>query len=161
MRKIGRNDPCPCGSGKKFKHCHLGREEELWVLQTDIMKKDIGEKITALPEVNHGRSKRFAQALDMGELIDNPLFSGIKFIDFDAYVALESFDKGNLSPVHRQCGALIVNPEKTRDADSKNIYVAITPNIDDSSLSHELAHVLDFLGGSGLLPGSAFPISRA
>ncbi len=23
--KIGRNDPCPCGSGKKFKHCH-GKE---------------------------------------------------------------------------------------------------------------------------------------
>jgi uncharacterized protein YecA (UPF0149 family) len=21
--KVGRNDPCPCGSGKKFKHCHL------------------------------------------------------------------------------------------------------------------------------------------
>ena len=21
MRKVGRNDPCPCGSGKKFKHC--------------------------------------------------------------------------------------------------------------------------------------------
>ena len=20
--KIGRNEPCPCGSGKKFKHCH-------------------------------------------------------------------------------------------------------------------------------------------
>ena len=20
--KIGRNDPCPCGSGKKFKNCH-------------------------------------------------------------------------------------------------------------------------------------------
>ena len=20
-RKVGRNDPCPCGSGKKFKHC--------------------------------------------------------------------------------------------------------------------------------------------
>jgi preprotein translocase subunit SecA len=23
--KIGRNDPCPCGSGKKFKQCH-GRD---------------------------------------------------------------------------------------------------------------------------------------
>lgn len=23
--KTGRNDPCPCGSGKKFKHCCLGR----------------------------------------------------------------------------------------------------------------------------------------
>jgi preprotein translocase subunit SecA len=22
MQKVGRNDPCPCGSGKKFKHCH-------------------------------------------------------------------------------------------------------------------------------------------
>jgi preprotein translocase subunit SecA len=21
-QKIGRNDPCPCGSGKKFKNCH-------------------------------------------------------------------------------------------------------------------------------------------
>ena len=19
---VGRNEPCPCGSGKKFKHCH-------------------------------------------------------------------------------------------------------------------------------------------
>ena len=21
-KKVGRNDKCPCGSGKKFKHCH-------------------------------------------------------------------------------------------------------------------------------------------
>jgi hypothetical protein len=33
-QKVGRNDPCPCGSGKKFKKCHGGvtvspiREEE-------------------------------------------------------------------------------------------------------------------------------------
>jgi hypothetical protein len=25
--KIGRNDPCPCGSGRKYKRCCLGREE--------------------------------------------------------------------------------------------------------------------------------------
>ncbi|MEW6048602.1 MAG: SEC-C metal-binding domain-containing protein, partial [Bacillota bacterium] len=24
--KVGRNDPCPCGSGKKYKHCH-GRNQ--------------------------------------------------------------------------------------------------------------------------------------
>ena len=23
--KIGRNDLCPCGSGKKYKHCHWGK----------------------------------------------------------------------------------------------------------------------------------------
>lgn len=26
MTKIGRNDPCPCGSGKKYKHCHIDSE---------------------------------------------------------------------------------------------------------------------------------------
>ena len=26
--KVGRNRACPCGSGKKYKHCHLGREQE-------------------------------------------------------------------------------------------------------------------------------------
>ena len=25
-KKVGRNDPCPCGSGKKYKQCH-GRNE--------------------------------------------------------------------------------------------------------------------------------------
>lgn len=25
--KIGRNDPCPCGSGKKYKHCCMNRTE--------------------------------------------------------------------------------------------------------------------------------------
>ncbi len=25
--KVGRNDPCPCGSGKKYKHCCLGKDE--------------------------------------------------------------------------------------------------------------------------------------
>ncbi|MDO8437788.1 MAG: SEC-C metal-binding domain-containing protein [Nitrosomonadaceae bacterium] len=35
-RKIGRNDPCPCGSGKKYKQCCLkteqapGGEDFLW-----------------------------------------------------------------------------------------------------------------------------------
>lgn len=27
--KPGRNDPCPCGSGKKYKHCCLAREEAI------------------------------------------------------------------------------------------------------------------------------------
>ena len=25
--KIGRNSACPCGSGKKYKRCHMGRED--------------------------------------------------------------------------------------------------------------------------------------
>lgn len=28
-RKIGRNEPCPCGSGKKYKHCHGSRAKQV------------------------------------------------------------------------------------------------------------------------------------
>ena len=27
--KVGRNDPCPCGSGKKYKNCCLNKEQEV------------------------------------------------------------------------------------------------------------------------------------
>ncbi len=27
QEKVGRNDPCPCGSGKKYKNCCLGKEQ--------------------------------------------------------------------------------------------------------------------------------------
>ena len=27
MAKVGRNHPCPCGSGKKYKHCCLASDE--------------------------------------------------------------------------------------------------------------------------------------
>jgi len=26
INKLGRNDPCPCGSGKKYKKCCLGKK---------------------------------------------------------------------------------------------------------------------------------------
>jgi tetratricopeptide (TPR) repeat protein len=29
LPKVGRNEPCPCGSGRKFKVCHLGREGDV------------------------------------------------------------------------------------------------------------------------------------
>src|SRR5690349_3372532 len=48
MAKIGRNDPCPCGSGKKYKQCHLPIEEaaqaeqrRLWQAQDELMGKII------------------------------------------------------------------------------------------------------------------------
>ena len=29
LKQTGRNDPCPCGSGKKYKKCHLREDEEV------------------------------------------------------------------------------------------------------------------------------------
>lgn len=37
--KVGRNDPCPCGSGKKYKQCCLGKEEEAGRLMHQIRQE--------------------------------------------------------------------------------------------------------------------------
>ena len=33
MKKIGRNDPCWCGSGKKYKVCHEAMDEKILVFK--------------------------------------------------------------------------------------------------------------------------------
>ena len=30
--KTGKNEPCPCGSGKKYKHCHMREEERKYAV---------------------------------------------------------------------------------------------------------------------------------
>ena len=37
--KVGRNQPCPCGSGKKYKKCCLGKEK----VSTDLLYRRLGE----------------------------------------------------------------------------------------------------------------------
>jgi preprotein translocase subunit SecA len=29
LPRVGRNDPCPCGSGKKYKKCHMPADERV------------------------------------------------------------------------------------------------------------------------------------
>jgi len=45
MAKIGRNDPCPCGSGKKHKHCCLekdGAAERTLAAPASVPPRQIG-----------------------------------------------------------------------------------------------------------------------
>ena len=35
--KAGRNDPCPCGSGKKYKKCCLAKDQEASLRQTAVI----------------------------------------------------------------------------------------------------------------------------
>ncbi len=66
LTKVGRNDPCPCGSGKKFKKCHLGREGDLYLRKSETLDPEAGKKICALPEVRYGRSREIIEALVQG-----------------------------------------------------------------------------------------------
>src|ERR1019366_487723 len=56
MQKIGRNDPCPCGSGKKYKHC-CG---EVQVASVRPVDTSIPETIQAA--LDHHQAGRLAHA---------------------------------------------------------------------------------------------------
>ena len=157
MKKIGRNDPCPCGSGKKFKNCHLGREDELSLDGMGEFSTEMSAQITQLPEVWYGRSRELMDELDISRLTG--VTAGVKFIDLAAYKGLALFDRKTMGKEQDGTGGVFVNVLKTRPTDPNRLYIAISPEISDSSLVHQLAHVLDFLGGSKLMPGLAQPIS--
>jgi preprotein translocase subunit SecA len=59
----GRNDPCPCGSGKKFKNCHLGREGEIMhLLQAGGANRPVPASVAAqLATGNNGGSGDIAR----------------------------------------------------------------------------------------------------
>jgi Tfp pilus assembly protein PilF len=59
MKKIGRNDPCPCGSGKKYKQC-CASLEEVQVARTHAVDTSIPKAIQAALE--HHQAGRLPQA---------------------------------------------------------------------------------------------------
>ena len=40
MAMVGRNQPCPCGSGRKYKHCCLARDEAAATATRDPQRRD-------------------------------------------------------------------------------------------------------------------------
>jgi hypothetical protein len=107
--KIGRNEPCPCGSGKKYKHCCLGRQQEIPV---------------PAPQVLDSMKQRLQEAFDAGQVETIEDANRIA-----AEIALESNQQGlpefhGLSPTEmrdllacgfRSCGAVEI-PDRL-DAD--------------------------------------------
>src|SRR5712692_1668376 len=63
MAKIGRNDPCPCGSGQKYKRCRLPRDEAA------AAARAAADRAAALPREADERSAADASN-DVIDLID-------------------------------------------------------------------------------------------
>ena len=157
MKKIGRNELCPCGSGRKFKNCHLGKEDEMIQAGMSDFSDEMSARITNLKPVAYGRSQEMLDTLDIKKMTGTP--AGIKFIDLAEYVKLDLFGRQPAQGGKDSKGGVVVNVLKTQKTDPNNIYIAISPKISDHILAHELAHVLDYLGGSKLMPGIATPLS--
>jgi len=77
MIKVGRNDPCPCGSGKKYKQCCLKTEAT----------QQVGDRIEAVPKVVQWLTASRGQAVR--EALDDGFFGGL---DADEYQALMGMD---------------------------------------------------------------------
>lgn len=65
MKKVGRNDPCPCGSGKKFKKCCEskmlgGRFMATKIESTEVLPK----KVSGLTGLFQSRVSEIAQPSD-------------------------------------------------------------------------------------------------
>jgi protein O-GlcNAc transferase len=80
MGKAGRNDPCPCGSGKKYKQCCLPNEQA-------------GQK-AALQEIALAHFNR-GNALKSHKHLDAALASFDQAIAFDPGYAAAYFNRGN------------------------------------------------------------------
>jgi len=63
MKKIGRNDPCHCGSGKKYKNCHLkteqaqAKEDRAWESAARFLRRDL---------IVFAKEERFAESFAAG-----------------------------------------------------------------------------------------------
>ncbi|MBN2033048.1 MAG: hypothetical protein JW836_07210 [Deltaproteobacteria bacterium] len=133
----------------------MGREDELLSgVSEEPSLKEIGEKIVSMPTVAYGRSGEMLDALDIQVLTGNPM--GIKWVDLDTYAGFSFAGSGFTK---RGEGGVFINIHKTLYADPHNLYIAISPDIDEGTLVHQLAHALDFLGGSRLLPGTLEPLA--
>jgi hypothetical protein len=63
MPSIGRNDPCYCGSGKKYKHCHEAADK---AAQAETHAWDNARQSLTRDVIAFAREKRFAQSFADG-----------------------------------------------------------------------------------------------
>ncbi len=67
MSKIGRNDPCPCGSGKKYKSCCLAKD----IAYQNLLQKQREAKIRALIWLEQNYGEPLAEAIHDGFFMNN------------------------------------------------------------------------------------------
>lgn len=146
MRKIGRNEPCPCGSGKKYKRCHGAAR---------VMEVDPTRFNNQLDELHRGLY-RFAMQNYRGEL-------GDMISRHPKYSPIEDEERMNLYKLGLTAWAMIHEPikheqtvfdiyyedqrNKTKDARVNRAFTAwqdVTPSIYEVvSITDEKFHIRD------------------
>ena len=68
MVKIGRNEACPCGSGRKFKRCCLGKQQEQTANLTDVQKAQVSLQ-NAINKIQEAASKGIQKVHEFGVFV--------------------------------------------------------------------------------------------
>jgi hypothetical protein len=71
MNTFRRNDPCPCGSGKKYKHCCLKKEET----------QAASDWLQAVPKALSWLRGKYPEALE--EAVDDGFFGSLNENDYN------------------------------------------------------------------------------
>jgi len=79
--KVGRNDPCPCGSGKKFKKCHDNTRFELpFLIQQAQIEKHAEKEGKRLLEQHQAKEIQRQAQQGFGRPIISTEFQGYRFV---------------------------------------------------------------------------------
>lgn len=93
-KKIGRNEPCPCDSGKKYKHCCLGKDfaeiNERYFKNHNLKQKMISI-VEQYPDDSH-----LLLRLDKNELGISSTHGPYNFKDMALYIARNKIDLSEL-----------------------------------------------------------------
>src|SRR5262249_23612760 len=102
MDKTGRNDPCPCGSGKKYKKCCLSKHQAAQRQQvTQQQQAERGQRATAHLRLSEIRAELAAGLASVVPAEDDPLTAAST-----AVVAL--VDAGELDDAEHSARDLLV-----------------------------------------------------
>jgi hypothetical protein len=68
MGKIGRNEACPCGSGRKFKRCCLGKQQAVSSNLTEVQKAQISLQ-NAINSIQKAASQGMQKVHELGVFV--------------------------------------------------------------------------------------------
>jgi hypothetical protein len=109
-RKIGRNDPCPCGSGKKYKHCCFGSKAATINLTTSKSEKPVISRL-AIMRVEQKLQDNPKQLEQVSKEIEKR--SGDREISFKEFI-LKSW---NLNKIRKMSTSEIIDKLESMDID--------------------------------------------
>ena len=114
LKKIGRNDPCWCGSGKKYKDCHLALDEKINSYKLKGWKIP-PKKIIKRPDQIDGIRESGLVNIAVLDYVAENIHAGMSTEDIDRLVAEKTKELGGIAKclIWKRC-----REERKADSDS-------------------------------------------